>query len=169
MAETSIINRLRHKRGFGVHSPLAFMLIRDVVYPPRGYGYYVEDEIDAMCDNRSDRRFLCLGVRLAGRLQPKAVCCMSEKWEPVLTAGRRTADPADADVVIDPHGRLSMTEITESLLSRHCEMTILTRHFPSSYCRGITSSHKDCLVLHGSYFTLICRRPGLSAVNISLP
>lgn len=32
--------RLRHLKGYGVHSPSAYTLVREVVHPPRGYAYY---------------------------------------------------------------------------------------------------------------------------------
>ncbi|MDE6288811.1 MAG: hypothetical protein K2M00_08525 [Muribaculaceae bacterium] len=34
--------RLRHSRGYGVHSPSAYSLVRDVIRPARGYEYYAE-------------------------------------------------------------------------------------------------------------------------------
>lgn len=37
--------RLRHSRGYGVHSPSAYALVRDVIHPPRGYGYYCYDRL----------------------------------------------------------------------------------------------------------------------------
>lgn len=50
--------RLRHKRGFGVHSPFAFRFITEVLNPPRKYRYYAEDG----CASK-DGRFL---ARLSG-------------------------------------------------------------------------------------------------------
>lgn len=38
------LQRLRHKRGFGVHSPFAFRFITEVLNPPRGYRYYCEQD-----------------------------------------------------------------------------------------------------------------------------
>lgn len=35
--------RLRHRRGFGVHSPFAFRFITEVLNPPRNYRYYAEE------------------------------------------------------------------------------------------------------------------------------
>lgn len=34
--------RWRHRRGFGIHSPFAYRLIREALYPSRGYAYYHE-------------------------------------------------------------------------------------------------------------------------------
>ncbi len=37
--------RLRHSRGFGVHSPSAYRLVREVIHPSRGYAYYAESAL----------------------------------------------------------------------------------------------------------------------------
>lgn len=39
--------RLRHTYGFGVHSPFAFQLVKDVVRPGRLYSWYGYEDIDA--------------------------------------------------------------------------------------------------------------------------
>ncbi|MDE5869009.1 MAG: hypothetical protein K2H18_02150 [Muribaculaceae bacterium] len=43
---------LRHTYGFGVHSPFAFNLVKDVVRPGRGYGWYGYEDIDAAVNSR---------------------------------------------------------------------------------------------------------------------
>lgn len=45
--------RLRHRRGFGIHSPFAFRFITEVLNPPRGYRYYAEENVRS-----SDERLL---------------------------------------------------------------------------------------------------------------
>ncbi len=53
----SILNkyrRWRHSRGFGIHSPFAYRIVKEALYPQRGYQYYAEltpalsDPMDAM-------------------------------------------------------------------------------------------------------------------------
>ncbi|MDE6301480.1 MAG: hypothetical protein K2M19_07165 [Muribaculaceae bacterium] len=38
--------RLRHSRGFGVHSPFAYRMVREVLAAPRGCAYYAESALD---------------------------------------------------------------------------------------------------------------------------
>lgn len=44
--------RWRHGHGFGVHSPYAYRLVRDVLRPGRGYAYYAYADIDHMLNSR---------------------------------------------------------------------------------------------------------------------
>lgn len=36
--------RWRHRRGYGVHSPYAYTLIREALFPARGYAYYADED-----------------------------------------------------------------------------------------------------------------------------
>ncbi len=42
--------RWRHGHGFGVHSPYAYRLVRDVLRPGRGYAYYAYADIDRLLE-----------------------------------------------------------------------------------------------------------------------
>lgn len=44
--------QLRHTYGFGVHSPFAYRLVKDVVRPGRGYAWYGYEDIDAAVNSR---------------------------------------------------------------------------------------------------------------------
>lgn len=37
--------RWRHSRGYGIHSPFAYRMVREVLCPPRGYAYYAESQL----------------------------------------------------------------------------------------------------------------------------
>lgn len=43
--------RWRHTRGYGVHSPFAYGLIKNVLRPGRGYAYYAYHDIEAVAQN----------------------------------------------------------------------------------------------------------------------
>jgi len=36
---------LRHSRGYGIHSPFAYRMVREVLCPPHGYAYYAESRL----------------------------------------------------------------------------------------------------------------------------
>lgn len=42
MKVAGFFTRWRHARGFGIHSPFAYRLIREAIRPARGYAYYAE-------------------------------------------------------------------------------------------------------------------------------
>lgn len=67
------LRRWRSSRGYGVHSPLAYRLVRHVVRPPRDVAYYGEERLrladcDALTVGRA--RFL---LRFVAELQPAFV------------------------------------------------------------------------------------------------
>lgn len=65
----SWISRMRHSRGFGVHSPYAFMLIHDLI--ESRYAYYSDDSLEEILrrvpEYKHDNRIL---FRIAARMQP---------------------------------------------------------------------------------------------------
>lgn len=61
--------RWRHGRGFGVHSPFAFDFIRSELRPPRGYGYYLYEQIPQSKEYSAGT--LQLLFRVSQRLQPQ--------------------------------------------------------------------------------------------------
>lgn len=51
MAQASLyplrwLNRARHSKGFGIHSPFAFSFITETLRQPRGYAYYEEKNLN---------------------------------------------------------------------------------------------------------------------------
>lgn len=67
------INRRRHRRGFGVHSPFGFYFITQVIAEGR-YGYYCYSELDQLANNGnlSPKRIRLL-MRIAGALGGREV------------------------------------------------------------------------------------------------
>lgn len=68
--------RWRAGKGYGVHSPLAFRLVRNVVRPPRDVIYYGEERLELEAPEgtpRSDVRRARLLLRLVAELQPAYV------------------------------------------------------------------------------------------------
>lgn len=73
--------RLRHSKGYGVHSPFAFRMVLETLNPPRGYRYYAEE---AFAD--PDHRLV---YRIIVALQPSEVHiigsdCHCESLKPVI-------------------------------------------------------------------------------------
>lgn len=65
------IRRWRHTRGYGVHSPLAFRIVKECVRPDRRYGFYCDSYLDF--EYHGDRRGLGRArmiIRLLHLLRP---------------------------------------------------------------------------------------------------
>lgn len=80
-----IINRFRrwrHSRGFGIHSPFAFRFVCEVLNPPRAYGFYAYEELDARLRQlrlRSiSRRRLRMLFRVVVELRPATVSIVAD-------------------------------------------------------------------------------------------
>lgn len=75
---TMPMKRCLHRHGHGVHSPLAYRLLRDVLYLPHSYSLYCYHEIDLACRNMPGRssglyKEACRFARLVAFLNPSSV------------------------------------------------------------------------------------------------
>lgn len=90
--------RWRHSHGFGVHSPSAFRLIREVINPPSLYAYYAYADIEAIASDRRQGELLRLIFRLMLDFRPRTIALLGDD-EPI----RRTikfAHPSAAIVKV---------------------------------------------------------------------
>lgn len=72
------LRRIRHRCGYGVHSPFAFQFITEVLYT--NLPYYVYDELDKelpMSDMFRVRKILHMLLRLSNWRQPNVITCLS--------------------------------------------------------------------------------------------
>lgn len=83
----SLVARLRHSYGFGVHSPAAYALVKDVVNPGGRYGYYAYRQIESVWG----RLLLRLLVHASARSVTLHEGCSSEIRHIVKCAGADVA------------------------------------------------------------------------------
>lgn len=74
-------SKLRHSRGFGVHSPLAYELISSVL--PDEPAYYGDSVIETMFSVKRQRRIARIILRLAVRFHP-CTASVSPTYEPAI-------------------------------------------------------------------------------------
>ena len=68
------IRRWRHTRGYGVHSPLAFRIVKECIRPDRRYGFYCDPYLDfEYHDDRRGLRHARMVIRLLNLLRPTHV------------------------------------------------------------------------------------------------
>lgn len=119
----------RHRRGFGIHSPLAFRLVKEVFWPSRLYAFYGESLLRRHAAGLPAAepellRTALWVLRLSGILGIKRAFCPHRC--PALirmaleAAGCRLQSSAEeADLVIDTEGELDRTAVEEILRSPH--------------------------------------------------
>lgn len=94
------LRRIRHRCGYGVHSPFAFRFLTDVVYERTPYyAYSTLDEALPLAHSMRRRKGLHLIFRLANWLQPAVAvlpqeACHTRRY--LLAGCRRTLVLADA-------------------------------------------------------------------------
>lgn len=84
--------RLRHSKGFGVHSPFAFMLVNEIINCR--YRYYGYDDVEPYIDSansRKQRRLARLLIRITGRVSFERFVIIGEA-DRVLSKAVEVAD-----------------------------------------------------------------------------
>lgn len=66
----------RHTRGYGVHSPFAYMLVKEAIRPSRRYAWYAYDDIELLLPAGASRlrREARMFFRLLATLRPATIC-----------------------------------------------------------------------------------------------
>lgn len=98
----------RHGRGYGVHSPLAYTLLKQALRPPGKYGWYDQEKVVRAFRSRRLRHAAAVTFRLAALTQPAtahiATTANHTQWEALLKAARSdiklVTNPAQAAMVI---------------------------------------------------------------------
>ncbi len=102
--------RWRHTRGYGVHSPLAFRIVKDCIYPDSKYAFYSDSYLDF--EYHEDRRNLKIAkmtIRLVNLLRPKRIWmpdCDKRIFTalnisfPSITVATRKECPKNVDFII---------------------------------------------------------------------
>lgn len=118
-----IITRMRHRAGFGVHSPFAFKLVTDAMWVNPRYRYYGEDDIDAMDYPRGIRYMMRIVYRVIAYLGVRKISVPAQ-GSPLIEAMAPLADAtvlatskpdAEADMVIDLTASFPIEELANYL------------------------------------------------------
>lgn len=126
------LSRRRHRLGFGVHSPFAYRVVKDVIAPGHKYRYYAEEAI-AACDSPSRHitRLAVMVHRLAGRhnyrvkfdaLSPSVEALMRHAAESAYSSSS-----ADAPVLLITSESLEADTLTRAC-REHISLLILSRY-----------------------------------------
>lgn len=190
--------RWRHSRGFGVHSPFAYNLVKMAVSPGADYAYYGYTAIDRVIlapgfrgypHSRSDARLLLrFLVQLGSRrlILPEGLPAMLAAAEAAAVAtcvypsdGETLPTPQDGDLLVaTPSG-----PSPESLVSRLSSGSVILLLNPSEACvkaiYGAFEATAECksqatenrghgLILHGTRLLLAVPRQEMAFVAYTM-
>lgn len=169
------INRWRHTRGYGVHSPLAFRIVKDCVRPDSRYGFYSDAYLDfEYHGDKKDLKKARMAIRLINLLRPQRI------WYPDGDKRLRTAlkmsfhsipvatqkeCPKNIDFIISAGSR-GIKRLWEQMdNSDECTMLIFSR-IKEEETSGIEKV--PTMILYGSNFTILIRRVGMEKYSYNL-
>ena len=171
--------RWRHSKGYGVHSPYAFRMVKDVVRPGN-YGYYGYDLIDAVLGSKNSSpelklKELRLLLRLLVFLHSKRLLAIGPLTQGMLAVAhgagveaetfRQSSDLQKDDLVIISNIKTTSEALKKSLGDK----TPIIAISPSPEIRNFMMqplSHG--LLLTGSDIMILIPRPEMHYVSYSM-
>ena len=163
------IRRWRHTRGYGVHSPLAYSIVKECVRPDKKYGFYSDAYLDfEYHEDRNGLRLSKLALRLINLLRPKRVwipggdrrlCTALKMSFPKIQFTTHKECPNNVDFIIcryaDYQNKWKMMDGM-----KECGMLVFGKE--PDKIEGAT------LVLTSKTFTILLRREGMDFISYSI-
>ncbi|MDE7159752.1 MAG: hypothetical protein K2O24_02745 [Muribaculaceae bacterium] len=179
--------RWRHTRGFGIHSPFAFSLIKDWLRPGSLYGMYGDaairetaDRMDEEMGGRDRKRVIRRGrtlLRVLGALHPRTLW-IAPGLPPTLRVAADAAGYRREGRMADDWRRASMLVLggEDSLygaelmrwLSLPGQRIILVFDAPEGIVERLYSTMPDGLMLLGRRGALLVRRKGMRKLRYTV-
>ncbi len=172
--------RWRHTRGYGVHSPFAYSVVKEVIRPGRRYAYYGYEDIDCALGRGEGvraRRMARTLLRLAAFLDTDRVFMPnSHDTTPYRTALRAACSrihitsamhEAESCDLICSTGEYIPLERLVCLL-RQPGRTLALRDAPDGWAGILFDSIGEGLMFHGRKNVLIFSRPDMQKVSYSI-
>lgn len=174
--------RWRRSRGYGIHSPLAYRIVTQVLRPDKDTGYYGEKKLCEIARREAlSRRLLqraSLILRFCAFLQPEYVWVTSKLPEIYLEAIRLSGSviriydsalyPAEysrSQLIITDRARLNAAQLKEIMGAE--TKALLAFDIDTKYLNRLINMNRG-VMLEGSESLLMVSRPGLSAVTYSV-
>lgn len=171
------LQRLRHSRGFGVHSPYAYRFVGSVINPLRGYAYYAEKDIEGTLTKEPMRYRLEAEartlLRIAAFVNPKSAFLPASAhkcFSFVLRAVNRHIRITDSAAKIESVDLLA-TSGDDIALEKLCSFifqpgkTLLIRNIPAEWIEPLFESMKEGVMFEGKTNCIFLSRPGIWKVR----
>lgn len=164
------IRRWRHTRGYGVHSPLAFQIVKECIRPDTRYGFYCDPYLDfEYHDDRQGLRRARLIIRLLHILRPtqvwmtgadKRLTTAIQMIMPRLRVATRKDCPKDTDFIISLNSSDAEKCWKEMDDMEECGMVLFGK--PDEIPAGVT------LEMESKNFSILLRRTGMQKLKYEL-
>ncbi|MBD5237634.1 MAG: hypothetical protein HDS62_08930 [Bacteroidales bacterium] len=172
--------RLRHTYGFGVHSPYAFRMVRDVVRPGRQYAWYGYEDIDAAVNSARAsakmERMVKMFHRLIAFLHPASLFLPLGIDPLFYTAAscvgsgmkiERKPKLAEKCVMVATHDDfLPLEQLKKHLLTDGNALAIL--NYPEGWDHELFRTLPHGLMLYGTHNLIIVNRHDMMKVAYSV-
>lgn len=172
--------RWRHTRGYGVHSPFAYMIVREVVRPGRDYGYYAYSEIDNAIGQISfphSRREARILLRLAARMGMRSAFLPNDnRTSPFRAALTGANSEMKITSALSSAPECSLICSTATYIPLETLLGFLTspgrilaiRDIPDGWREKLFDSLGEGLMLHGQRNIIIFSRPGMQKLAYTI-
>lgn len=172
--------RLRHSRGYGVHSPFAYSLVTEAVHPGGKYAWYGYGDIEraslapgvrVTAHERGDARLLLrllsqLGSRrllTAGVGSPLPEAVARSLGIGYVDLARAGAEPCGTDFLLAGE---SAAACVEDALRRGCAVMAAGKLGPAR--EAVLAYRGEGLLLNGTRLALAVPRPGMALVEYAM-
>ncbi|MDE6006760.1 MAG: hypothetical protein K2G67_04330 [Muribaculaceae bacterium] len=167
--------RWRHTRGYGVHSPFAYRIVRRVVRQSPGYRYYIESDLPEM--SRAERREVRQLIRLAAELDIRSAAIAPQLPESYAKALHEVRSDMSTDVLTGhPSGHqliigyadLWPTEVCTRILNSPSLKALWIKNPPAGHAPALFNALSEGVLFIGKNAILVIPHPGMQKVAYSV-
>lgn len=172
------INRWRHSRGYGVHSPFGYELVTRAVRPV-GCAWYGYSDIERALGeefNRPVRNQARMLLRIISMLNPASVF-LQPGSHPAFYTAIKAADSGiriirqprravECHMICSDSDFLPLETLTGSI--RQPDHSIAIRNTPSGWADALFDAIPEGIMLYGPKNTFVIHRPGMQKIRYSM-
>lgn len=172
--------RWRHTRGYGVHSPYGYRLVKRVFHPQKGYSFYGEEELRLSLSSDTSREVFCNSLqllRLATELNVQSAYLPANTYglyRNALREARSTihitsiaSEMKDCELVCIK-GDETPLRVLSGLLSETTVRGLVLHYPPKEWPDELFASLKEGVMFRGCRNTVIIPRAGIQKVSYTL-
>lgn len=181
MLLSRIYKRWRHTRGYGVHSPFAYMIVKEVIKPSRRYAWYAYEDMETLLPSGDSRlrKEARMFFRLLAILRPSSIC-FYDSFHVAFRCAAIDANPGigiskydSAEKKIPEADMLATVReaIPADLLCRFVSLpskTLMAKNIPEELRLKILDAMPGGVMFYGRHNIICISRPEMQKVVYSI-